>query len=275
LRVDGARVVAFQGEHGAFSDDAATQLVTGATTRGYGTFDEVAAAVDHGEVDYAVLPVENSITGSIPRVYDLLWVHEALTVEHELVYRVVQNLIGTKGATLSGVREVRSHPVALEQCRTYLEAHPGWRSRIVSDTAGAVRTVVAEGDDSVAAIASRKAAERYRAQILAEAIQDMADNFTRFFLLRRTDRPAQSPNGNEQHRHACVALSLPNRPGSLRDALGAFADRSLNLRSLVSRPSQTGPFAYRFYCEVEASESDTLRAALAAIDGASRVLGQY
>lgn len=266
-------VVAYQGEAGAFSDDAAQQLVPGAITRGYGTFDEAAAAVDGGGAQFAVLPVENSITGSIPRVYDLLWLHERLTIDDELVYRIVQNLLGTTDATLEGIRAVRSHPVALEQCRAFLEAHPAWRSTIVGDTAGAVREVMAAGDPAVAAIASLAAARRYGATVLAEAIQDRPNNFTRFFLLRRVAGPLRPPR--PEQRRACVALSLANRPGSLRSALAAFADRGLNLRSLVSRPSQSGPFAYRFYCEVEDAEVAALSDALGAIDGDARVLGQY
>jgi prephenate dehydratase len=261
--------VAFQGEPGAFSDDAARKLVAGAQTKGYGTFDDAAAAVQHGVVDFALLPVENSISGSVPRVYDLLWDDERLAIVDEIVYRVVQNLIGIAGATIEGLREIRSHPVALEQCRKFLGAHPHAHPTIVADTAGAVREIVQLGDPTVGAIASSLAAERYGAHVLAPAIQDVNDNFTRFFLLQRDG--AESATGSR----ACVALSLANRPGSLRDALGAFADEGLDLRTLVSRPSLERPFTYRFYLEIAPAGRAALGRALAQIDGDARVLGFY
>jgi prephenate dehydratase len=261
--------VAFQGEPGAFSDDAARKLVPGAQTSGYGTFDDAAAAVQHGVTDFALLPVENSISGSVPRVYDLLWDDERLAIVDEIVYRVVQNLIGIEGATVESLREIRSHPVALEQCRKFLGAHPGAHPTIVADTAGAVREVVQLGDPTVGAIASSLAAGRYGARVLAPAIQDVNDNFTRFFLLQRDG--SESATGTR----ACVALSLANRPGSLRDALGAFADEGLDLRTLVSRPSLERPFTYRFYLEIAPADRPALGRALAQIDGDARVLGFY
>jgi len=261
--------VAYQGEPGAFSDDAARTLVPGAETAGYVTFDDAFAAVERGETAFALLPVENSISGSVPRVYDLLWADERLSIVDEIVYRVSQNVIGVAGATLETLREVRSHPVALEQCRNFLGAHPHVHGAIVADTAGAVREIVALGDPAVGAIASALAAERYGAQILAANVQDVDDNFTRFFLVQRDGSPRATP-----HR-ACIALSLAHRPGSLRDALGAFADRNLNLRVLVSRPSLERPFTYRFYCEIAPATEEDLTAALTAIDGTTRLLGFY
>jgi len=261
--------VAYQGEPGAFSDDAARRLVPGAETIGYGTFDDAAAAVQSGAVRYALLPVENSISGSVPRVYDLLWDDERLSVVEEIVYRVVQNLIGIEGASVDGLREIRSHPVALEQCRRFLSAHAHAHPTIVADTAGAVREIVQLGAPGVAAIGSALAADRYGARILAPAIQDVADNFTRFFLLERDAASAAAGT------RACVALSLTNRPGSLRDALSAFADAGLDLRTLVSRPSLERPFTYRFYCEIAPVDRPALDRALAHVDGESRILGFY
>ncbi len=261
--------VAFQGEAGAFSDDAARTLVANAETIGYGTFDDAAAAAQHGEVDFALLPVENSISGSVPRVYDLLWADARLSIVDEIVYRVVQNLIGIATATIDGLRAVRSHPVALEQCRSFLGAHPNLHPTIVADTAGAVREIVSLDDPAVGAIASALAAERYGARILAPAIQDVDANFTRFFLLQRDGTARRPP------QRACIALSLANRPGSLRDALAALADHGLDLRTLVSRPSLEEPFTYRFYCEIAQAEPDQLTAALERIDGATRILGFY
>jgi prephenate dehydratase len=261
--------VAFQGEPGAFSDDAARQLVPDAITRGYGTFDGAARAAQTGETDFALLPVENSISGAVPRVYDLLWDDSRLQIVDEIVYRVVQNLIGLPDATIDDLHEVRSHPVALEQCRAFLSEHPNMRPVIVADTAGAVREITELEDPRVGAIASRLAAKRYGAVVMAEAVQDVPENFTRFFLLERDAEPAAAPT------RACVALSLAHKPGSLRDALSRFADANLNLRTLVSRPSPDEPFTYRFYCEVEPIERDALARVLGQIDGSVRVLGVY
>jgi len=261
--------VAYQGEPGAFSDDAARTLVADCETTGYGTFDDAAAAVQSGTVDAALLPVENSISGSVPRVYDLLWADERLGIADEIVYRVVQNLIGLEGTTLDALREVRSHPVALEQCRAFLGSRPHLHPTIVADTAGAVREIVALGDPCVAAIASKLAAQRYGAFLLATGIQDIRDNFTRFFLVRRDAPQHPAPS------RACVALVLADRPGSLRDALGAFADAGLDLRTLVSRPSLERPFTYVFYCEIARVRDVQLRAALQRVDGTARVLGFY
>ena len=264
-----APIVAYQGEPGAFSDDAARALLPGARTVGFGTFDGAFAAVARGEVDVAVLPVENSISGSVPRVYDLLWDEPRLRIVDELVYRVVQNAIGVAGATLETLTEVRSHPVALEQCRNFLGAHPAIRSTIVADTAGAVREIAALGDPHVGAIASALAAERYGANLLAAGIQDVDDNFTRFFAIRRDAPAALAP------KRACIALSLANRPGSLHAALGAFAQAGLDLRTLVSRPSLDEPFTYRFYCEIAPVTGAQLTRALEGIAGSVRVLGAY
>ncbi len=262
-------VVAFQGEPGAFSDDAARKLMPGAKTLGFGTFDDAFAAVARGNVECAVLPVENSISGPVPRVYDLLWAEPRVTIVNELVYRVVQNLIVTGAATVGALCEVRSHPVALEQCRRFFAAHPHLKSTIVADTAGAVREIVALGDAHIAAIGSQLAAVRYGARVIAHNIQDVDENFTRFFLVRRDAPPLERPT------RACIALSLAHRPGSLRDALARFADANFNLRTLVSRPSLEQPFTYRFYCEIESVSRAELDAALTDVDGTARILGTY
>jgi prephenate dehydratase len=261
--------VGFQGEPGAFSDEAAHLLVADAQTRGYRTFDDLVAGVDAGAVDYALLPVENSIYGAIARAYDLLWDYPTLRIVDEIVFPVVQNLIGTADATLADVVEVRSHPVALEQVRRLFDAHPQWRRIVVDDTAAAVAQVTAAADKTIAAIASAFAAQRYGATILLPGVQDDDDNFTRFYLLQRHGTARRTLG------RACIALELANEPGSLRNALSAFADRDINLRSLVSRPSRTRAFSYRFHCEIDRVDEARLEGALAAINGDTRILGVY
>lgn len=262
-------VVGFQGEPAAFSDDAARLLVPGAETRGYPSFEELLDAADAEDVDLALLPVENSIYGAIARSYDLLGLHTNLTIVDEIVYRVVQTLIGTSDASIDAIKEVRSHPVALEQCRKLFADHPTWKRTIVEDTAGAVAAIVASGDRSVAAIASQAAAARYGAKILKDVVQDDAENFTRFYLIQRNGKARRNL------RRACVVIGLQDGPGTLRDALTSFAEKNINLRSLVSRPSHDGPFQYRFYCEIDNVEIRTLAQALSEIKGESKVLGIY
>jgi prephenate dehydratase len=259
--------VGYQGHAGAFSDVAARTLVPDVQTRGYGSFDAVAEAVAAGEVEYGVLPVENAIAGPVPRNYELLWEHPSLRICGETTLAIELSLIGTPGASEAQVREIRSHPVALEQVRRYAEAH-GWEQSAASDTAGAVREVVALGDPTVAAIGPALAAELHGGTILARAVQDEAENYTRFFLIERA-----SP-GDEGDR-ACVGIAVQDRPGSLRDALSAFADRAMDLRFLIARPDRKVPFRYRFFVELTNVDDARLRAALTAIGGEQRILGRY
>jgi len=181
-------------------------------------------------------------------------------------------VIGTAGAALAGVREVRSHPVALEQVHRLIAAR-GWRRSTTTDTAGAVREVVALGDETVAAVGPALAAEIHGGTILARAVQDETENYTRFFLIARRDaEPAQGGSGG--HR-ACVGISVKDRPGSLRDALSAFADRAIDLRFLIARPDRRVPFRYRFFVELTNVDDARLAAALSEIGGEQRILGRY
>jgi prephenate dehydratase len=259
--------IGFQGEAGAFSDAAARRLRPGAQTRGYLSFDLLVAAVDGGEIDAALLPVENSIAGSIPRSYDLLWEYAGLHAIAETAFPVEMNLIGTLDAVEANIREIRSHPVALEQIHRFAGTHPEWKRVAVADTAGAVAEIVALGDPSIAAVGPALAAELYGAKVLRSAIQDDPRNFTRFYLLTRA---AQSHG-----TLGCVAIEVENRPGTLRDALSAFADRGLDLRSLVARPNHVDPFHYRFFFEIGDVDRERLDAALGAIAGAARIIGIF
>lgn len=263
--------VGFQGEPGAFSEEAVLALLADARPEGFLNFDALVEAVDTGRVAYGLLPVENSIYGQIARSYDLLWMHPALHIVDETVHHVVQALIGTPGATIEGINEVRSHPVALEQCRRLFEAHPGWETVVVEDTAGAVREIMQRRDPGIAAIGPASSAKRYGAVVLSDNVQDDYDNFTRFFLIAREAAPRRNLG------RACIAVGLlrSEKPGTLRDALSAFADESINLRSILSRPSRSGPFTYRFYCELEGVDDAKLGRALARIDGEAKILGTY
>jgi len=260
-------VVAYQGHPGAFSDVAARALAAGAQTRGYPSFDAAAAAADDGTADFVALPIENAIAGPIPRNYEILWERPSLHVCGETVIPVELCLVGAPGATLETIREVRSHPVALDQVRRFIDAHDGWRRSTSTDTAGAIDEIVTLGDPALAAIGPALAAELYGGTILARGVEDEPDNATRFFLAGRT----QSGGGTR----ACVGFELADRPGSLRDALGAFADRAIDLRMLIARPDRRQKFRYRFFVELDGVDDARLRDALAAIGGESRVLGRY
>jgi prephenate dehydratase len=270
--------VAYQGHAGAFSDVAARRLVPGARTRGYGSFDATAAALDAGEADFAVLPVENAIAGPVPRNYELLWEHPSLRIRAETTLEIEMCLIGTNGASEATIREIRSHPVALEQVRRYGAAH-GWKQSTATDTAGAVRDVVALADPAVAAIGPALAAEIHGGTILARGIQDEAENYTRFFLIARgpaaVDAAASGPDAAVIGDRACVGITVEDHPGSLRDALSAFADRDIDLRFLIARPDRRVPFSYRFFVELVNVNDARLEAALAAIGGEQRILGRY
>ena len=260
-------IIGFQGEAGAFSDAAARRLRPGSQTRGYFSFDLLIAAVDSGEVDAALLPVENSIAGPIARSYDLLFEYRNLHAVAETAFPVEMNLIGTPDAVETNVREIRSHPVALEQIHKFAGTHPEWKRVAVADTAGAVAEIVELGDPTIAAVGPALAAELYGGTVLRAGIQDDPRNFTRFYLLTRTPR--------EHGTLACVAIEVENRPGTLRDALSAFADRDLDLRSLVARPNRVDPFHYRFFFEIGDNERSRLDAALDAIEGDSRIIGIF
>jgi prephenate dehydratase len=262
--------VAYQGHPGAFSDVAARALVPDARTHGYPSFDAVATAVDAGETAYGVLPVENAIAGSIPRNYELLWEHPELRVRAEAVLPIELCLIGVAGAAEQRITEIRSHPVALEQVRRYADAHPQWKRTATTDTAGAVREVVALGDPAVAAIGPALAAEIYGGTILARGVHDERANYTRFFLVTRGVGEAADAG-----TRACVGIRIDDHPGSLRDALTAFADNGIDLRFLIARPDRREAFRYRFFVELANADRPRLDAALAAIGGEQRVLGRY
>jgi prephenate dehydratase len=201
-------------------------------------------------------------------------------------------LIGAPGArfgagapddALSAIREIRSHPVALEQVRGLIAAHPGWKRSVTTDTAGAVAEIVALGDPGVAAIGPALAAELYGGVILARSVQDASENYTRFFLLARGDATTPLDEDGAQRAYedsprserACVGIAVADRPGSLRDALSAFADRGIDLRFLIARPDRSVPFRYRFFVELAGVDEPRLAAALADIGGEQRVFGRY
>jgi prephenate dehydratase len=296
--------VAFQGEPGAFSEAAAVQLLGDwITTVPCPTFDAAFRAVPEGTADALLAPVENSLAGSVVRVYDLL-LESDLGIVAETILPIEHQLIGCPGATLEGIRSVASHPMALAQCEKFFLAHPNLKRVPTEDTAGSVREVITRGDKSAAGIAARRAAEHYRGVILAVNIQDNAENFTRFVLLIPVVREGSNELADtasvcspgvadlmvelqvrrmEQFESGwllkmSVALRLAHKPGALLAALEPFARHGINLMKIESRPIHGTPWVYQFFLDLVAESPDQLHAALEEVRRATnflRILGLY
>lgn len=270
--------VAFQGEHGAYSEEAVLAWAGGAAVPVPArSCAEVADAVAAGAVAYGLLPVENTLAGSVVATYDALAAAGAVIVVGEVVLPIHHCVLAVRGATLDAITAVESHPVALAQCGRFFAAHPWIEPRAAYDTAGAARAVAARGDPSVAALAGRGAARRFGLAVLAADVEDRPDNQTRFLVLARAGGAAAhtAPEGAPA-RTALIALT-ENAPGALLRILAPLAAAGLNLSKLESRPTGV-PWAYRFFLEVEHAAGDArVDEALAAVRAGAelRVLGTF
>jgi prephenate dehydratase len=269
--------VAFQGEAGAFSEAAAVQLLgEHIATVPRPTFDAAFRAIPEGAADALLVPVENSLAGSVVRVYDLL-LESDLTITAETILPIELHLIASPGSSLADIRAVSSHPMALAQCERFFASHPQFKRAPAEDTAGSVREVLARGDKSHAAIAGRRAADHYHGTILAESIQDNAENFTRFVLLRTPADAARAATTSDA-RKMSIAMRLAHRPGALLASLEPFSRHGVNLLKIESRPIHGRPWEYQFFLDVETDAAPRLDAALAEVRKATsdlRVLGLY
>jgi prephenate dehydratase len=268
--------VAFQGEPGAFSEAAAVQLLgEGIRTVPRATFDATFRAIAEGAADALLVPVENTLAGSVVRVYDLL-LESTLEICGETILPIEHHLMGCPGATFAEIRAVASHPVALAQCERFFENNPALKRVPAEDTAGSVREMMGRGDKSSAAIAGRQAAGRYGAIILRESIQDNAENFTRFVLLLPPEQ-AQRCRAKDAKKMS-LAMRLAHKPGALLASLEPFSKHGVNLLKIESRPIHGKPFEYQFYVDVEAEKLEQLEKALKEVRLATsdlRVLGLY
>ena len=256
--------VAYQGEPGAFSEEAVLTYFGGsATPVPHPDFQAIGRAVLDGSCDLGLLPIENSLAGSVIGSFDVLARGE-LEVIGEVVRPIRLYLLGLPGSDLAGLREAVSHPVALQQCKGFFEAHPHVKLVAGHDTAGAARDVATRGDPTVGAIASAGAGKLYGMVTLAEDLQDRSDNQTRFLVVRPRERaldqlhdPADEATARPEgeRRKTLLMLQLADRPGSLVRILEPFAEQGINLCKIESRPAGD-PWSYRFYLELEADASD-------------------
>ncbi len=244
-RSDHRLTVAFQGELGAFSHMAILQMLgEKAKAIPVPQFERVFRALADGEVDAAMLPVENTLHGSVHENYDHLLRFD-LPIVGETAVRIVHNLIAPPGVRPKAVRRVYSHPVALNQCLNFFAAHPQFEKTTFYDTAGSVKMLAETRPPDAAGIASALAAQLYGCKILKRSIEDDHRNFTRFVLLRRA---AAAPKSHE-HVKTSLVFTTRNIPGSLFRALSAFALRDISLAKIESRPLRGKPWEYLFYLD--------------------------
>lgn len=243
--------IAFQGERGAFSEEAARKLV-GPRIRVLPCprFEDVFRNLKEGRVSGAVVPIENTLAGSVHENYDHLQ-HFELPIVAETSVRIMHNLIVPDGVKFAAIRRVFSHPVALNQCLDFFSKNPQIERVPFYDTAGSVKMVVEEGLTDAGGIASQVAAEIYGARILRKSIEDDRQNFTRFFLLRRArDYRLPPPGGSADSQwKTSLVFTIRNVPGSLFRALATFALRDLSLLKIESRPLRGKPWEYLFYLD--------------------------
>lgn len=270
--------VAFQGEAGAFSEEAVLAHFGGkATPLPCRDFGSLVATVASGAARFGMIPVENSLAGTVAPAYDAL-AGRTTTIVGEVVRPIRHYLMGVPGSDVVGLHRILSHPVALAQCERFLSRLDRVQALAVYDTAGAAMEVARDGDPTAAAVAPRGAAGRYGLEILAPDIQDRDDNQTRFYLIQAADPtsgqgadeessngPVSPDPGSRASFKTVILAELPHEPGSLHRALGAFARERLNLSKLESRPAPI-PWTYRFILEVQAStDNPAMKTALGSL----------
>jgi prephenate dehydratase len=265
--------VAFQGERGSFSEEAAYKLLgRNIRVRPCETFSAIFEAVATGQTKYCLAPIENTLAGSVYENYDLLLKHD-LHIVGEVSLRIVHNLIAFPGTTLRSVRRVYSHPVALAQCSRFFARHPKLEKIPFYDTAGAVKMLAERHDRDAAAIASRTAAAVYHARILKSHLEDHRENYTRFLLLSKAAAISRRAN------KVSIVFSTDNVPGALYKCLSVFALRDIDLTKMESRPLRGRPWEYFFYLDfIGKVREERCRNALAHLGEVTnflRVLGCY
>jgi 3-deoxy-7-phosphoheptulonate synthase len=272
----GAVPIAFQGERGAYSEMALLRFFHDMDYQALPRrqFRDVFDAVLNGEAEYGILPIENSLAGSVHENYDLVLQYPDLKIVGEIKIRVEHSLIGLPGASLASIRRVFSHPQALAQCERFLSSQDGWELVPFYDTAGSVAHVAELASDANAAIANAGAAAVYGLQVIKEGIETNPSNYTRFVIISREEHQIDG-----EPTMASLVFSTPDKPGALFSAMAAMAEAPLNLKKLESRPIAGKPWQYMFYVDVELPEEraafDTALTSLEAHVEDLRVLGVY
>lgn len=264
--------IAFQGESGAYSEAAALRFNAAAEVFPYSTFEEVFSAVEGSKTGYGILPIENSIGGSIHRNYDLLVQHE-LPIVGEVMLKVTHQLLAVPGTRLEDVKRIYSHPQALAQCERFLHGLTGVEIVATYDTAGSAKMIRDQNARDAAAIASARAGEVFDLSVLASGIQDYDENITRFLIISRSATPFGEPDKTS------LVFTLHNEPGALFKALSVFALRNIDMAKLESRPIRGRAFEYLFYVDIAVPRQD-LQCARALVHLAEfarslRTLGSY
>ena len=290
--MSGAIKVAIQGELGSFSHEAAERMLPRCTVVPCGRSLEVFDRLQRGSVAAAVIPIENSLAGTVAEHADLLVAREVY-IQSEFLLRIVHNVIAAPGVKLDALRQVLSHPVALDQCRDFFRRHPQIEPVPFYDTAGSVKHVVAHRLPDAAGIASRRAAREYSGKILHAGIEDDKRNFTRFFLIRKasgkprvTSRQkgsAASALGQQRlipprANKTSIAFKVKNLPGALFKSLSVFALRDISLSKIESRPMRGRPWEYVFYVDFLRGDDEPARNALRHLGEVAdfvKVLGIY
>jgi prephenate dehydratase len=270
--------VAFQGERGAYGEIATLQYFPKVKPLPLKSFQDVFDAAENGEVEYIVVPVENSIEGSINEIYDLL-LQTKMNVVGEIYQRIRHCLIANRDAKM--IRYVHSHPQALAQCRAYLQKK-GFKPVPTYDTAGAAKMIKETKMADSAAIASKRAAELYGMEILDEGIEDRKNNYTRFLVLspkKKKSGKSDPHDGDNQHHKTSIIFSVRHVPGALFGILGEFAIRKINLTKIESRPTKETPWEYNFYVDFEGHlQNKAVHEALLSIKTKTayvKILGSY
>ena len=270
--------VAFQGERGAYGEIATLQYFPKVKPLPLKSFQDVFDAAENGEVEYIVVPVENSIEGSINEIYDLL-LQTKMNVVGEIYQRVRHCLIVNRGAKM--IRYVHSHPQALAQCRAYLQKK-GFKPVPTYDTAGAAKMIKESKMTDSAAIASKRAAELYDMEILDEGVEDRKNNYTRFLVLspkKKKSGKSDPHHSDRQNYKTSIIFSVRHVPGALFGILGEFAIRKINLTKIESRPTKETPWEYNFYVDFEGHlQNKAVHEALLSIKTKTayiKILGSY
>ena len=277
--------VAIQGELGSFSHEAAEKMLPRCRVVPCARSVEVFDRIDSGSVVAAVIPIENTLAGTVAEHADLMLTRDVF-IQAEYMLRIVHNVIAMPGVRMNALRRVLSHPVALDQCRDFFRHHPKIEAVPFYDTAGSVKHVIASELSDAAGIAGRKAASEYSGKILQSGIEDDKNNFTRFFLIRKLDLGAGKKKGSvgyhrlipKRANKTSIVFQVKNTPGALFKSLSVFALRDISLSKIESRPMRGRPWEYVFYVDFLRGDDDAARNALRHLGEVAefvKVLGIY